>query len=66
MNCSYKEYLEIIRNEFPKSTINEDQSQLIINLRGRVPIRMKYIEEGIEIGKKLSNHENNKILRYKN
>lgn len=55
INCSYEKYLEIIRNEFSRTTINEEQSQLIINLRGRVPINIECINEGIEIGRKLKN-----------
>lgn len=30
VKCSFEEYLQIIRNEFSRSTINEDQVKLIV------------------------------------
>ncbi len=51
IHCSFKEYLQIIREEFCKETINQDQSQLKINLRGRVAIQATDIEAGISLGK---------------
>ncbi len=51
VKCSFEEYLQIIRNEFSKATITENQSQLIINLRGRVPMQIVDIEAGIKLGR---------------
>lgn len=55
IKCSYEEYLNIIQNEFARSTIGEQEDNLIINLRGRVPINIEYINEGINIGENLNN-----------
>lgn len=54
VKCSFEEYLDIIRKEFSKATIKEDQSQLVINLRGRVPMNPSVIEDGINLGLSLS------------
>ena len=53
ITCSFEEYLEIIKNEFSRTTINENQNNLIINLRGRVAMKVEDIENGIELGKTL-------------
>ena len=53
LHCSFDEYLKIIRDEFSRSTINENQNELKINVRGRVPINPEDIENGIEIGKQI-------------
>lgn len=53
VKCSFEDYLQIIRNEFSRATINENQSQLIINLRGRVPMQIVDIDAGINLGKSL-------------
>ena len=53
INCSLEEYLNIIRDEFRRSTIGEKEENLKLNIRGRVPIKDEYIEKGIELGKKL-------------
>lgn len=53
LQCSFDEYLDIIRSEFSRSTINEDQDELLVNIRGRVPMNSKTIENGIELGKKI-------------
>lgn len=52
INCSFEDYLDIIREEFSKSTINENQNNLFINKRARVPMNLEDIEAGIELGKK--------------
>ncbi len=52
INCSFEDYLDIIREEFSKSTINENQNNLFINKRARVPMCLEDIEAGIELGKK--------------
>ena len=54
INCSYMEYLEILRNEFSRATITELQENLIINLRGRVSMDISDIEAGIKLGEKLN------------
>ena len=53
LQCSFDEYLDIIRNEFSRSTINENQDELLVNVRGRVPMNSNDIENGIELGKKI-------------
>lgn len=55
VNCTLDEYLNILRNEFSRATIKEDQSDLIINHRGRVAMNKQDIEKGIEIGLALLN-----------
>ena len=52
-NCTLDEYVNIIREEFRRSTIGEKEENLKLNIRGRVPIKEEYIEKGIELGKKL-------------
>lgn len=53
LDCSFEEYLDIIRSEFSRRTINENQDKLLLNLRGRVPMKMEDIENGIELGKQI-------------
>lgn len=53
LKCSFDEYLDIIRSEFSRSTINENQDELLINVRGRVPMNSNDIENGIELGRKI-------------
>ena len=50
INCSLEQYLEIIRAEFSRKTIHENQDELLINHRGRVPMKIEDIELGIEMG----------------
>jgi len=58
INCSFDEYLDIIRDEFSRETITEDQESLKINLRGRVAMEIGDIENGIELGKELIEERN--------
>ena len=59
LNCSFEEYLNILRAEFSRSTIEENQDDLLINLRGRVAMNIKDIEQGINLGKEIiKNREN--------
>lgn len=53
IHCTFEQYLDIIRSEFSKTTIDENPEYLYINLRGRCPIPEEWIEEGITLGKKL-------------
>ena len=53
VECSLDEYVEMLRDEFSRPTIQEDQSSLTINHRGRVAMAMEEIEEGIELGMNL-------------
>lgn len=53
IECSLDEYLDILREEFSRRTIEENQSSLKVNHRGRVSMSMEEIEEGIELGMKL-------------
>lgn len=55
VNCTFEEYLDIIREEFSKTTIDLEQDKLIINLRGRVAMNIEDIENGIVLGKKIIN-----------
>ena len=66
IKCSFTQYMNIISSEFSKSTINEDQDMLHINLRGRVPIELSDIKKGIKLGKSLiveRTRNNQKIKR---
>lgn len=54
INCPYEEYLKIIRDEFSRSTILEQQQNLLINLRGRVPMNINDIEEGIKLAENVN------------
>ena len=53
LDCSFEDYLDIIRSEFSRRTITENQDELLLNLRGRVPMQLEDIESGIELGKKI-------------
>lgn len=53
IKCSLPTYLDIIREEFSKATINEKEKNLLLNLRGRVPMDKDDIDLGIELGIKL-------------
>lgn len=53
LNCSFEEYLNIIRSEFSRETITENQDELFLNHRGRVPMAVDDIEKGIELGKQM-------------
>ena len=55
--CTFNEYLDLIRDEFSRTTINENQKDLSINLRGRVPMKKEDIEAGIELGKLIASGE---------
>ena len=65
INCSYLEYLKILRSEFSRTTISEPQEDIIINLRGRVPMDINNIEAGIKLGEELNIKEKTINLRYK-
>lgn len=53
VSCSFEEYTEILLDEFSKRTIDEDEGKFIINKRGRVPMNIIDIQNGIELGKKI-------------
>lgn len=55
IECSFEEYLNILRDEFSRATINEEQDGLIVNHRGRVPMNVEDIESGIALGKQIIN-----------
>ncbi len=52
LKCSFEEYINIIRDEFSRRTI-DDKTTPQINVRGRVPMTMLQIEKGIILGKQL-------------
>lgn len=62
VKCSFDEYISIIRDEFSRATIDENQENLIINLRGRVPMQIEDIESGIELGKTIIYDKNMKFI----
>ena len=45
--------MSLIRSEFSRRTIDENQDELLLNLRGRVPMQIEDIESGIELGEKI-------------
>lgn len=53
LKCSFEDYLKIIKSEFSRATINENQDELLINIRGRVAMNIQDIESGIELGKQI-------------
>ena len=53
IRCSFGEYTDIIHSEFSRATIAENQNNLILNLRGRVPMKLSDIDAGINLGKTL-------------
>ena len=63
INCTLDEYLNIIREEFKKTTIDLNEEDLKLNIRGRVPMKEEYIEKGIELGKKLIKTNENKYQK---
>ena len=50
IDCSFAEYLDILRDEFSRRTIREDEKSLKVNIRGRVPMTKFQIEKGISMG----------------
>lgn len=58
VKCSFEEYLQLIEKEFSQTTIDKNQSQFILNVRGRVPMQMIDIDAGINLGKSLINNRN--------
>ena len=63
INCLFDEYLNIIRDEFSRSTIQEDENNLKLNIRGRVPMNKVYIEEGIKLGNLLIKKQNKEFSK---
>lgn len=61
--CPFEDYLQLIRSEFSRVTINENQKNLIINHRGRVPMKPEDIEEGINLGKNIIKEEQETIIK---
>ena len=53
LECSFEEYLSVLRSEFSRATINENQDELLVNIRGRVAMNKADIECGIELGKQI-------------
>ena len=53
INCSLEDYLSLVRDEFSRRTIDENQSELKLNHRGRVAMNVQDIESGIELGKQI-------------
>ena len=53
IDLPFEDYLNVLRSEFSRSTIDEDQDRLLVNIRGRVPMRKEDIEQGIKLGKEI-------------
>lgn len=53
IDCSFEDYLDIIRSEFSRRTIYENQDKILLNIRGREPIKIENIEIGIKLGKQI-------------
>lgn len=51
IECSFTTYIHILKDEFSRTTIGENQDNFMINLNGKVPISRENIERGIELGK---------------
>lgn len=64
VKCSLDEYVSLIRKEFSRETIKEDQASLTINHRGRVAMKADDIEIGVQIGIKML-HTKNGIVKNK-
>lgn len=62
VKCSFDVYLKTIINEFSKKTIGENQESLKINLNRRVSMKVKDVEKGIELGKKIINIRSSKNI----
>jgi len=60
VKCSFEEYLQILKREFSRKTIHENQNTLVVNHRGRVAMEMEEIEAGIEFGKRILTQRNAK------
>ena len=56
IKCSLDEYISIIKKEFSSRTI-EREDNVIINHRGRVPMNITHINNGIELGLSLLNEQ---------
>lgn len=63
ISCSFDSYLNLIKSEFSRRTIDENEKNIIINLRGRVPMKKDDIEYGIELGKQLIESKKQKIYK---
>ena len=61
INCSYEQYISIIREEFSKTTIYEDSKNLMVNLRGRVPMKIEDINFGIKLGQEIINSKTDSL-----
>jgi len=53
VKCSFEEYIAKIIDEFTRKTIDDDEKRLIINKRGRVPMDINDILNGIRLGKEI-------------
>lgn len=62
IDCSFEEYLDIIRSEFARITINENQENLLLNIRGRVAMKIEDIESGIRLGSEIIEQRNNEFI----
>lgn len=66
VKCSFDEYISILRDEFSRATINDNQNNLIINLRGRVPMQNADIESGIQLGQAIISSKKSKNIENTN
>lgn len=50
ISCPFDEYLNILRREFRKYTIDEPHENILVNVRGRAIMSEEMIEKGIRLG----------------
>jgi len=59
ITCSFDQYLDLLRGEFSRKTIDDEKNPPVINIRGRVPMTTEQIERGISLGMELISNKNN-------
>lgn len=60
VKCSFKRYLELIKNESLKVNVNAKKSNLVINL-SEIPMNVEDVEKGINIGKEIIKFKSKKL-----
>ena len=65
VKCSFEEYIATIIDEFTRKTIDVDEKRLIINKRGRVPMNINDILNGIRLGKEIIKDRDGYTLKKK-
>ena len=60
VKCSFKKYLELIKNESLKVNVNAKKSNLVINL-SEIPMNVEDVEKGINIGNEIIKSKSKKL-----